>query len=117
MGPSVLQEARNFLEYGEQMVKGWLATRMLKGDPDAIGKADVIAKHFNATNVHKNHSRRIDRDEARAVGLSIEEMEGNQDFQDAVLTAYHVASLNFTVTKVVKFLACSNGILWQKNTP
>lgn len=115
MGPSLIQEAQNFLEYGEAMVKGWLEKRMFKGDHDAAAKAEAVAKHFNTTNVHKNHSRRIDRDEARAVGLRVEDLEPNQQFQDAVLTAYHIASLNFSVTKAVKFLANDAGLVWQKN--
>lgn len=117
MGPSILQEARNYLEYGEQMVRGWLADRMFAGEADANEKAAAVARHFNATNVHKNHSRRIDREEARGVGLVIEDLEADQETQDAVLTAYHVASINFAVTKAVKFHACDNGIAWQKIIP
>jgi hypothetical protein len=116
MGPSIFQEAQNNLDFGEAMVQGWLTKRMLKDVENAADTATRIAKHFNATNVHKNHSRRIDRDEARATGLTIEDLEADQECQDAVLTAYHVASLNFSVTKAVKFLACNNGIVWQKNT-
>jgi hypothetical protein len=115
MGPSLIQEAQNFLDYGEAMVKGWLEKRMFAGQHNAAANAEAVAKHFNATQVHKNHSRRIDRDEARNLGVVVEDLEPNQEFQDAVLTAYHVASLNFSVTKAVKFLANQNGVIWQKN--
>lgn len=115
MGPSLIQEAQNALDYGEAMVKGWLEKRMFSGHSDAATIAQNAARHFNTTQVHKNHSRRIDRDEARGLGLVIEELEPIQTFQDAVLTAYHVLSLWFSVTRAVKILAANNGQIWQKN--
>lgn len=115
MGPSLIQEAANALEYGETMVRGWLAARMFSDRADAQAAAQAAARHFNATDVHKNHARRIDRDEARALGLVIEDLEGSQDLQEAVLTAYHLVSLNFSVTKAVKLFSSHTGITWQKN--
>ncbi len=115
MGPSLVQEAANALEYGEKMVRGWLESRMFRGRGDASTLAAAAAKHFNATDVHKNHARRIDRDEARSVNLVVEELEEAQDLQEAVLTAYHLASLNFSVTKAVKLFASNHRVTWQKN--
>lgn len=115
MGPSLVQEAANALEYGEAMVRGWLERRMLSGQADAAEQAVRIASHFNSTKVHKNHSRRIDREEARGLGVAIEDLEANQDLQEAILTAYHLMSLNFSVTKAVKIFANHAGVNWQKN--
>lgn len=115
MGPSLIQESANALEYGEVMVRGWLAKRMFAGRPDAADKAAAAARHFNATEVHKDHSRRIDRDEARSVELTVENLEDSQPLQEAVLTAYHIMSMNFTVTKAVKIFANHMGVTWQKN--
>jgi len=115
MGPSLLQESQNALDYGEAMVEGWLARRMFAGKPNAADLAKSAARHFNATAVHKNHSRRIDRDEARSVGLLISDLEPNQELQEAVLTAYHIVSLNFSATRSAKLFASTRGVLWQKN--
>jgi hypothetical protein len=115
MGPSLLVEAQNNLDYGEHMVKGWLEKRMFAGNPNAAAMAAATAKHFNAVQIHKYHSRRIDRDEARAVNVAVEDLETNQLFQDAVLTNYHVFSLNFLATKAAKVVASSNGVVWQRN--
>ncbi|WP_313929548.1 hypothetical protein [Pseudoxanthomonas sp.] len=115
MGPSLVQEAQNALEYGERMVTEWLERRMFAGDPQAAAKAKAVAQHFNSTNTHKAHNRRIDRDEARSVGVFIEDLEPNQPLQEAVLTAYHLVSLNFAATRAVKIFANSAGITWQKN--
>src|SRR5690606_16891145 len=77
MGPSLVQEAQNALDFGEQMVGNWLATRMFRGRENARDMASQAARHFNATDVHKNHARRIDREEARGLGLTIEDLEAN----------------------------------------
>lgn len=114
MGPSLIQEAQNALDFGEAMVRGWLSQRMFAGRPNADDLARTAARHFNATDVHKNHGRRIDRDEARALQLTIEDLESSQDLQEAVLTAYHIVSLNFTATKSVKLFASHHGAYWQK---
>lgn len=116
MGPSLNQEAADALAYGEAMVKGWLEKRMFAGQADAADRARAAAHHFNATTVHKNHSRRIDREEARSMGIKVEDLEDSQVLQEAVLTAYHIASLNFTVTKAVKIFASTQKVTWQKNT-
>ena len=88
---------------------------MFSQDSDPATKAKAVASHFNDTTVHKHHGRRIDRDQARALGVKIEDLEPDQNLQDAVLTAYHVASLYFSVTKAVKFMANDAGKLWLKN--
>lgn len=115
MGPALVQEAANALDYGEDLVRGWLEQRMFAGRPNAAEDAARVARHFNSTLVHKNHSRRIDRDEARGLSVVVEDLEGSQPLQDAVLTAYHLLSLNFTVTKAVKIFANNLSVTWQKN--
>lgn len=115
MGPSLIQEAQNALAFGEEMVRGWLEQRMFRGNPDAPQLAAHAARHFNATEVHKNHSRRIDSSEARSLGIPVEELEADQDLQEAVLTAYHVISLNFTVSRSAKVMANNLGAVWQKH--
>ena len=68
-----------------------------------------VARYFNNARRHKSHGRRIDRDEARNVGLDIEDLESNQNLQEAVLTAYHVATITFEKGAATKFLISSAG--------
>ena len=71
MGPALLEEARNALEYGERMVREWLEAYMFKGRQNAGELAKAVAHYFNDTSNHKSHGRRIDRDEAREQGLNV----------------------------------------------
>lgn len=93
IGPALLQEARNALDYGERMVAEWLERYMFAGRADAKAVAMAAAKHFNDAATHKSHGRRIDRDEARAQQIVVEDLESNQKLQEAVLTLYHLVTI------------------------
>lgn len=115
LGPALLQEAQNALEYGERMVAGWLEQRMFSGDPDAGALATQTASFFNDASMHKSHGRRIDRDEARAHHVCVEDLEDDQQLQEAVLTAYHLATIIFEKTPATKILLSHHGRMWVKN--
>jgi len=111
LGPSLLTEARNALDYGEEMVADWLSAYMLRGQK---AKAAAIAKHFNDASSHKNHGRRIDRDEARKAGVIVDDLEADQDLQEAALTAYHLVTIAFEKTPIVKLMISSHDRSWLK---
>lgn len=115
IGPALLQEAKNALDYSETMVARWLAKRMFSKLPDAEGKAKKTAKFFNHASYHKSHGRRIDRDEARTQNVVVEELEKTQELQEAVLTCYHVHTLVFDQSPATKMAVSSTGNRWIKN--
>lgn len=115
MGPSLLKEAEQSLEFGERMVAGWLASRMCSSEGDPGTAAKKIAQHFNDASMHKSHGRRIDRDEARKLGVVVEDLEDNQTLQEHVLTAYHLATIACEKSPLVKFLWADSGRAWMKN--
>lgn len=115
IGPALLQEAQNALEYGERMVADWLEKYMFAGQLDAHQKAIDIAKHFNAAQNHKSHGRRIDRAEARAQGVIVEDLETSQDLQEHVLTAYHLSTLAFEKGPSTKLFHSNAGKVYVRN--
>ncbi len=117
MGPALLQEAQNALDYGEQMVARWLAARMCSGCKDPAVAGRDIARHFNDATTHKSHGRRIDREEARKHGVVVEDLEADQQLQEFVLTAYHLVSISFDKSPAVKILLNNAGRMWVKNLP
>lgn len=117
LGPALLQEAQNALDYSEDMVAQWLATWMLRDAPDPQDAGRAVAHHFNDASTHKSHGRRIGREEARAHGVVVEELEGNQELQEAVLTLYHVMTLVFEQTPAAKLVWTDAGRSWMKNMP
>ncbi|WKZ83573.1 MAG: serine protease [Acidimicrobiia bacterium] len=115
LGPSLLQEAQNALDYGERMVAEWLAEWMLKGDPHRVSKAASIAEHFNDATQHKSHGRRIDRAEAASKGVVVEALEDDQDLQDAVLTVYHLATILMEHSPAAKLMWTHHDRQWIMN--
>lgn len=115
VGPSLLQEATNALEYGEKMVARWLAQNMFKSHANASSLADAAAKHFNDASTHKSHGRRIDRSEARQQQVTVDDLETDQHLQDAVLTAYHATTILFEKTITAKVLFSHADRRWVKN--
>lgn len=115
LGPAMLQEAQNALDYGEQMVATWNAKYMFDGDPQAVQKGAAVAAHFNDATKHKSHGRRIDRDEARGVGVVVDDLENDQPLQEAVLSAYHVLTILFSSSPAAKVLWSTTGASFIKN--
>ena len=115
LGPALLTEAKNALDYGEAMVARWLERRRFKGFADASKKAAAVANYFNRSDNHKSHGRRIDRTEARSQELIIDEFESDQALQDSILTGYHLATLVFEQSPCCKFMASNHGSVWMKN--
>lgn len=115
LGPSLLVEAQNALDYGERMVANWLESRMFAGQHNARINAAKTAKHFNDATNHKSHGRRINRDEARQNGVVVEDLEDDQELQDAVLTAYHLGTILYEQTPAVKLIWGNTGQVWLKN--
>ena len=115
LGPALLQEAQYALDYGERMVAKWLGARMFAGSKGATARAKKTAAYFNDAGQHKSHGRRIDRDEARAQQVVIEDLEADQPLQEAVLSAYHLATIAFEKTPATKVLLSHHGRTWIKN--
>jgi len=115
LGPALLNEAQNALDYGESMVAKWMEERMLQGNGDARRLAAETAAHFNDASIHKSHGRRIDRDEARAKNVVVEDLEVSQELQEAVLNAYHLMTILFENGPAAKVMINTSGTTWVKN--
>lgn len=115
LGPALLREAENNLDYSEKMVAKWLAKYMFAGDGDAEEKGARVAAYFNDNGIHKSHGRRIGREEAAGQGVVIEELEASQDLQESVLTVYHLMTIFFEKTIITKLIWSDLGQNWMKN--
>ena len=89
--------------------------RMFASDQECNEKAKKIAKFFRDASVHLSHGRRISREEAKAQGVIVEELEDNQDLQEAVLSAYHLITLAFEKSPATKIIESNYDRRWIKN--
>lgn len=119
LGPALLQEAQNAIDYSERIVSDWLEKYMFRATQNPKQNATSVSKYFSrgAANGQKNksHGRRIDRDEARSQGVIIEDLEQLQSLQEAVLTAYHLMTILFEKSPALKIISSNQGKNWIKN--
>jgi hypothetical protein len=115
IGPALLQEAHNALQYGERMVAQWLEKYMFRSHSRRKAWAKSAARHFNDATRHKSHGRRIDREEARSKHINIEDLEADQALQEAVLTSYHLVTILFEKGPATKVILSDTGKAWVKN--
>lgn len=116
LGFGLLVEAQNALDYSQQMVEKWLAAYMFARRPDGPALAATTAAFFNDASLHKSHGRRIDRDEARSHDVDVDDLEDSSGLlQDAVLSAYHLATIAVEQSSMAKMIWRTASASWIKN--
>lgn len=90
-GPALLEQCARAEELARALVSQWLRTYMFASSETAESDAERAAAFFADYGEHRSHALGIDRDQARATGLLIEDLEDDAELQDAVLSVHHAA--------------------------
>jgi hypothetical protein len=103
-GPSLIVQCEKAEALAKRLVGEWLEAYMFGGDPEAGAKAARVADFFADYETHQSHSLGIDRDQAREVGVIIEDLEDDAALQDAVLSVHHATfhTLSGNAVKIVE---------------
>lgn len=100
--PTFLGACQSSIEWSEKLAFDWLKRNMCNGDEN---KTKKILKEFSDHNTNKSHARHISTHKCKEIGLSIIDMESDNDLQDLILTAHHAFMHTFahsTATKIVE---------------
>jgi len=116
-GPALLVESINAVELSKELVYKWLKEYMFKGEEDAEERARRISETLSDYQYFKSHSRHISIDEAKKIGLAVEELEDDQEFQDLVLSVFHATTITFDKTSAVKIIENHEGRAFIKLLP
>lgn len=108
-GPALLIQCEDAIDLSKKYVSDWLARFMFRMHPDAVATATTIAERLSDHTTFKSHGHHINRDEARAIGLIIDDLEADQTFQDLVLSIYHATTHTFNGSAAVKIIENQNG--------
>jgi len=100
-GPALIVRCQLAMELSAELVFDWLKKYMIPKDEE---KARTIAAYLADHNNFKSHSRFIDRQKARNLGLEIEDLESDQTLQDAVLSVFHSTTHTFNASPAVKIV-------------
>jgi hypothetical protein len=103
-GPALIQECEAAEALAVRLVREWLERYMFAGAADAATKAEAVAGYFANYEIHQSHALGIDREQARAQGVMIEDLETSQVLQDAVLSVHHATmhTLQGPAVKIVE---------------
>lgn len=88
-GPALIQQCEAAEALAVRLVREWLEQWMFSGAPDAATRAEETAAFFADYEIHQSHSLGIDREQARAHGVRVDDLEADQTLQDAVLSVHH----------------------------
>ena len=109
-GPALLIQCRNALDLSKKLVSEWLETYMFAGRDDAKFVSSEIAAKLADHKEFKSHGRHINRDKAKEeIGLIIDDLEEDQEFQDLILSVFHATTHTFNGTDAVKIIENHNG--------
>lgn len=109
--PTFLLSCKQAIEWSRKMVSEWLKFNMCADDITKVQKIiDIFADHTT----QKAHNRHISKKECVEAGLKIIDLEGDQNLQDAVLTAHHVYMHTFSNTGQIKLIENNQGVTYSE---
>jgi Serine dehydrogenase proteinase len=108
-GPGLLAQCTHSRELAESFATRNLAQYMFKGDEP---KAKATAAWFADFREFRSHGRRVNREDARAQGLNVTNLEDDHGLQDAVLSVHHAYSLTLGNSAAVKIIESHTGRCW-----
>ena len=103
-GPDLLVRCENALAMSRELVRRWLESYMFNNHPDGAARAQAVSDWLANHKYFKSHSRHIDRNELRAHGVDISNLEREDTLQDLSLSVFHAATHTFSATPVVKIV-------------
>lgn len=107
-----LNICQNTISLSKDKVGEWLDKYMFKDIPEAEKKGREIADWLGDAKEHKTHGRPIGIAKAKEIGLIIEDLEADQDFQEKVLSVFHSTVATFEVTNCMKLVENHIGKGW-----
>lgn len=112
--PTFVSRCEQVVEMAERFVHDRLLDNMLAGQSDASAIADKIVKGLSDVDKNKAHDRHIHIDACEELGLHIERLEDNQDFQEATLTVHHCYMHSLGVSGATKIVENHEGQAFVK---
>lgn len=110
--PTLIGECEKAIDWSKEIVVRWLESGMFAGTGDATARAKAVVDELADHAVTKSHSRHYSYEAAEGLGLDIVrlEEEGNEEFQDKVLTVHHACIQTLASTGVYKLIENDIGV-------
>ena len=112
--PGLLTQCQDSQRLASEMVAGWLYRYMLSGQKDSTSKSRSIADWFADYESFRSHGRRVGRDQARKIGVTVTNLETDAKLQDALLSVHHATMHTFSGTPATKIIENHHGRAWVR---
>jgi ATP-dependent protease ClpP protease subunit len=112
--PTFLGSCQNSIDWSEKLVLGWLRRNMCSGDEERTKK---ILKEFSDHKTNKSHARHISKDKCKEIGVSVVDMEEDNDLQDLILTVHHAFMHTFAHSTATKIVENHLGVAYIESLP
>lgn len=111
--PVFITDCERSIQNTKEMVSGWLAQNMFMADKDALDKAKTVVEHLTNLKETSEHGHHFLRSKCKEFGLTVVDLEDDQDLQEAVLSVHHSYIASFSRLRSIKFIENSNGASWN----
>ncbi len=112
--PTFLGACQNSIDWSEKLAFDWLKRNMCRGDE---GKTRKILKEFSDHKTNKSHARHIPKDKCREIGVSVVDMECDNELQDLILTVHHSFMHTFANSTATKIVENHLGVAYVESLP
>lgn len=112
--PTFLGACQNSIDWSEKLAFDWLKRNMCNGDEARVKK---ILKELCDHKANKSHARHISKDKCKEIGVSVIDMEQDNDLQDLILTTHHSFMHTFAHTTATKIVENQFGVAYIESLP
>jgi hypothetical protein len=108
-GPSLLVDCQHFIDLSKNLVKTWVQTWMLSGDPEASTKASAISDYLGAHSTFKSHGRAVKIPDLIPLGVKVTDIKTNPALHSAITELYCCLDILLGNSPVYKIFENSSG--------
>lgn len=112
--PTFLGECQNSIDWSEILASEWLKRNMCEGNEN---KTKKILKEFSDHKINKSHARHISKERCKEIGVSVIDMEDDNELQDLILTVHHSFMHTFSHSSVTKIVENHFGVAYVESLP
>ena len=112
--PTFLGECQNSIDWSEKLAFDWIKRNMCNGNESRTKK---ILKEFSDHKSNKSHARHISTEKCKEIGVSIIDMESDNELQDLILTVHHSFMHTFSRTSTTKIVENHLGVAYIESLP
>lgn len=87
--PTLVVSCEQAIKWAQEFVENSLKAVMFKDLPDAEARAKTVVEFLSDFDSTRHHTRHINLNRCREIGLNIVQMESDDKLQDLILTVHH----------------------------